>query len=78
MNDLQFFLTGLFISLMSLTLFIYLGSRVLKLRKAAELQRIPAAKRAPNLTQRRRSEIKPGIICSLPIHQRGSYEAPRF
>jgi hypothetical protein len=78
MNDIEFLLTGLFVSTTSLMLFIYLGNEILNFLKPALRQQPIPVKNAPRPIVRRRSEIKPGIVCSLPIHQRGSRETPLY
>lgn len=81
MSNVEVLLIGLIVSTMSLMLFVFLGNEVLNFLKAAPpLQKAYAKIPRPNLTvvsrRRRGVETKSGIICSLPIHQKGMQEVP--
>ncbi|HEV7645483.1 MAG TPA: hypothetical protein VGO50_16190 [Pyrinomonadaceae bacterium] len=77
MNDIEITLMMIAFVTGSLSVFIYIGSWLLHTLKTPDvplaLQIIPARSAAAlNAGMiRRRVETKPGIICSLPIHQRG-------
>ena len=80
MSNVEVLLIGLIVSTMSLMLFVFLGNEILNFLKAAPpLQKAYAKIPRPNLAlARRRAKTKPGIICSLPIHQKGSSEISPF
>jgi hypothetical protein len=74
MNDVEITLITIGFTTIGLSIFIYIGSRLLHTLKTPDvpLALQIAARPAPNTGMiRRRVEIKTGIICSLPIHQRG-------
>jgi len=78
MNDVEFTLMMITLSTISLAVLIYVGNWLLYTLKTPDtpiaLQLAPVRSRviiSNNEIARRRSEVKPGIICSLPIHQVG-------
>ncbi len=82
--DFEIFLIWIVASAVSLTLFICLGQLILDFLKILAPQRTPIKRRVSNAEslnsekKRRRIVSKPGIICSLPIHQQIRQEAPFF
>ena len=70
------------VAALSLTLFIYLGNRILGFFKSLDTARLKQGARnfypSPSnpKTRRRKIETKANIICSLPIHQAARPEAP--
>lgn len=82
--DFEIFLIWIVASAVSLTLFIYLGHLILGFLKTQARQQTPLKRRVSNTEElkagkeRRRIESKPGIICSLPIHQVSRQDAPFF
>jgi hypothetical protein len=76
MNDVEVTLITIGFTTIGLSIFIYIGSRLLQTLKtpdvpvALQIAARPAAASNAGMI-RRRVEIKTGIICSLPIHQRG-------
>ncbi len=74
-NGIEIFLMVMAVSAVNLVLFIYLGNCILNFLKTPDLLRVPVKRSSPG-NLRRRVEHKPGIICSLPIHQQSRYEAP--
>jgi hypothetical protein len=78
-NSFEILLTGMLVSALSLMLFIYLGNLILDLLKIPAPQLTPLKRQISNSGKvRRRIESKPGIICSLPIHQESRQDAPLF
>ncbi len=77
MNDVEITLIMIGFATVSFSIFIYIGSWLLHTLKTPD---VPIALQiavprpvgvSNNGSIRRRVEIKTGIICSLPIHQRG-------
>lgn len=83
-QDIETVFIGFIVSIMSLTLFIYLANIVFGFLKISDLQLTSANKRRSNaetagsVKGRKRIESKPTIICSLPIHQEARKEMPLF
>lgn len=82
--DFEIFLIWVVASAVSLSLFIYLGHLTLGFLKIQAPQRTPLKRQVSNTEElkagkeRRRIVSKPGIICSLPIHQQVRQDAPFF
>jgi hypothetical protein len=81
-NGIEILLIGMTVSTLSLTLFIYLGNRILNVLKISAspkvkqgMRNIEAAK-LENKNMRKKIVSKPNIICALPIHQESRPEAP--
>ena len=74
-DSAEFFLLELLILTASLVLFIYPAKRILDSIKASGPLRTPLRTgSSPYIVRRRRQEIRPGIVCLLPIHGQGSYD----
>lgn len=81
MNIFKFeiFLIWIVAGAVSIAVFIYLGNLILDFLKKPTPQRTALRGRISNAgKERRRVESKPGIICSLPIHQLSRQDAPFF
>lgn len=83
-DNFEMLLVGKLDSIVGLILFIYLGNLILDFLKipawkTTQLKRRVSNTEASNsVKERRRIESKPGIICSLPIHQQKRQDAPLF
>ena len=83
-NSFEILLTGMLVSALSLMIFIYLGNLILDFLKLPVSQQtslkrqISIAEASNSGKKRRRIESKPGVICSLPIHQESRQDAPLF
>ncbi len=77
MNDVEVTLIMIGFATISLSMFIYIGSWLLHTLKTPDVPfalqiAVPRPAVISNTGSiRRRVEMKTGIICSLPIHQRG-------
>jgi hypothetical protein len=73
--SVEFTLTMIALGTVGLSISIYIGSRLLRTlnTKATPVALHLSDRRSGIISPaaRRRSEVKPGIICSLPIHQQG-------
>lgn len=88
MGSFEIFLTGMLVSTVSLVLFIYRDPVIFDFLKITTLKQPPlkildlndkALNEALSAkTNRRRIVLKPGIICSLPIHQQARQDTPFF
>jgi hypothetical protein len=72
-NDVELVLTMITLGTLGLAVFIYVGNWLLQTIKTPD---VPVALRVARYTPhpvitRRRANVIPGIICSLPIHQKG-------
>jgi hypothetical protein len=72
-NDVEFVLTMITLGTLSLAVLIYVSNWLLQTITTPD---VPVALRISNRTRhhvitRRRANVIPGIICSLPIHQKG-------
>jgi len=76
-NSIEFFLAAAALSVINLMLFIFSGKRVLEFLKMRNLTRVPVKRSRPEI-MRRRTKHRPGIVCSLPIHQQAPPEAPLY
>ena len=83
-DSFEILLTGLLASGVSLIFFVYLGKSILDLLEIPAPKQTPLKGRVSNTEvlnsgkERRRIVSKPGIICSLPIHQQVRQDAPFF
>ena len=81
---IEILLIGMLGSVFGLTLIIYLGNIILNLFKISDshrnqLNRSDSNAEASTLGKaRRKIGLKPGVICSLPIHQERRREAPLY
>jgi hypothetical protein len=72
-NDVEFVLTMITLGTLSLAIFMYVGNRLLQTITTPDAPiALRISSRSPNpVITRRRANVIPGIICSLPIHQKG-------
>ena len=83
-DSFEILLTGVLASAVSLIFFVYLGKGILDFLKIPAPKQMPLKRRISNEEalnaekKRRRIVSKPGIICSLPMHQASRQEAPLF
>jgi len=81
-HDIETLLIGMVVSTLILTLFIYLGNLILNFPKISDPSRSKKgnqnfkAKTSKSENLRKKIELNPAIICSLPIYQAGRPEAP--
>jgi len=78
-NDVEFTLMMILTMTLGLSILIYVGNWLLYTLKTPDAPLALAIYRRPlnRHNERRRHDVKTGIVCSLPIHQRGrAHELP--
>lgn len=81
-QGIEILLIGMVVSTLSLTLFIYLGNRILNFLKVPDSPKLKQGMQDLDTTKleyenmRKKIVSKPNIICSLPIHEESRPEAP--